>query len=243
LADAAVPARRPPAPDAGVSLRTVLGNTTFWLLAGSFLVCGGTSVGLIGTHLIPHEIDHGIPQVTAASVVGVMGGLNFVGTILSGWMVDRVEARKWLAFVYALRGLSLFILPLVQDVSGLFAFAVVYGLGWFATVPPTMAITADTFGTANVGRVYGWIFLAHQIGAAIMATTAGALRTSLGDYRLAFLSGGVVAMFAAGLALQARPRPPLRPQGSRRRAHGAARKAQGPSEQIPDDHGFQSLTP
>ena len=207
-AGAAVPARRPPTPDAGVSLRTVLGNTTFWLLAGSFLVCGGTSVGLIGTHLIPHEIDHGIPQVTAASVVGVMGGLNFVGTILSGWMVDRVEARKWLAFVYALRGLSLFILPLVQDVSGLFAFAVVYGLGWFATVPPTMAITADTFGAANVGRVYGWIFLAHQIGAAIMAATAGALRTSLGDYRLAFLSGGVVAMFAAGLALQARPRPP-----------------------------------
>jgi predicted MFS family arabinose efflux permease len=188
-----------------VATRDVLGSSTFWLLAGSFFVCGGTSQGLIGTHMIPHEIDHGISQVAAASLVGVMGGLNFVGTIFSGWMVDRVSPRKWLAAVYVLRGVSLFLLPFATGLPGLFVFSVVYGLDWFATVPPTMVIAADTFGRRDIGRVYGWIFLAHQVGAAIMASAAGMLRTSMGDYSLAFVSGGIVALVAAGLAWQARP--------------------------------------
>jgi MFS family permease len=176
------------------------------LLASSFFICGGTANGLIGTHLIPHEIDRGIPQIAAASLLGVMGGLNMVGTIFSGWMIDRVQPQKWLALVYALRGGSLLLLPFVHDLSGFFVFAVIYGLDWFATVPPSMAITADTFGKQNVGKVYGWIFMSHQIGAAIMASAAGALRTWMGDYHFAFLSGGVIAMIAAGLALQIKPK-------------------------------------
>jgi sugar phosphate permease len=136
-----------------------------------------------------------------------MGGLNMVGTIFSGWMVDRVQPQRWLALVYAMRGVSLLLLPFVQGVSGFFVFAVIYGLDWFATVPPSMAITADTFGKENVGRVYGWIFMSHQIGAAVMASTAGVLRTWMGDYNFAFLSGGVIAMIAAGLALQIKTKP------------------------------------
>lgn len=186
-------------------LSEVLKSSTFWLLAGSFFICGGTANGLIGTHLIPHEIDHGIPQVTAATLVGVMGGLNFVGTVLSGWMTDRVHPAKWLSLIFALRGVSLFILPFVTNFSGLFLFAVIYGLDWFATVPPTIALTADTFGKQSVGRVYGWIFLSHQVGAALMASGAGAIRVWLGDYQLAFLAGGSFAMVAAGLALRIRP--------------------------------------
>ena len=194
--------------NATITLREVFSTSTFWLLAGSFFVCGGTANGLIGTHLIPHEIDHDIPQVTAASVVGIMGGFNFVGTVLSGWMTDKVQPKKWLAMVFALRGVALLILPFVRDSRGLFLFAVVYGLDWFATVPPVMTITADTFGKENIGRVYGWIFMSHQIGAAIMATTAGMLRTWLGDYQVAFLSGGFIAMIAAGLALQIKMKQP-----------------------------------
>ncbi len=190
-----------------ITMREVVGTPTFWLLAGSFFVCGGTANGLIGTHLIPHEIDLGIPQVAAASILGVMGGLNMVGTIFSGWMVDRVQPQRWLALVYALRGVSLLLLPFVQGVSGFLVFAVIYGLDWFATVPPSMMITADTFGKENVGKVYGWIFMSHQIGAAVMASTAGVLRTWMGDYNFAFLSGGVIAMIAAGLALQIKTKP------------------------------------
>ena len=122
-------------------------------------------------------------------------------------MIDHVKPNRWLALVYALRGVSLLILPFVRGFSGLLFFAVIYGLDWFATVPPSMAITADTFGKQNVGRVYGWIFMSHQIGAAIMASTAGAIRTWMGDYQFAFLSGGVIAMIAAGLALQIKLKP------------------------------------
>jgi MFS family permease len=194
-----------PAKNATITAREVISHPTFWLLAGSFFVCGGTANGLIGTHLIPHEIEIGIPQIAAASLLGLMGALNMVGTIFSGWMIDRVQPQKWLALVYALRGVSLLLLPFAQDYFGLIIFAVIYGLDWFATVPPSMALTADTFGRQNVGRVYGWIFMSHQIGAAIMASAAGALRTWLGDYQLAFLAGGFIAMIAAGLALQIKP--------------------------------------
>lgn len=195
------------AKNATITAREVISNPTFWLLCGSFFICGGTANGLIGTHLIPHEIEIGIPQIAAASLLGIMGGLNMVGTIFSGWMIDRVKPHRWLALVYALRGASLLILPFVHDFTGLVFFAVIYGLDWFATVPPSMAITADTFGRQNVGKVYGWIFMSHQIGAAIMASAAGAVRTWMGDYQFAFLSGGVIAMIAAGLALQIKIKP------------------------------------
>ena len=196
-----------PAKNATITAREVVGHPTFWLLAGSFFVCGGTANGLIGTHLIPHEIEIGIPQIAAASLLGIMGGLNMVGTIFSGWMIDKVRPQRWLALVYLLRGVSLLILPFVHDFTGLVFFAVIYGLDWFATVPPSMAITADTFGKQNVGKVYGWIFMSHQIGAAIMASAAGAIRTWMGDYQFAFLAGGVIAMMAAGLALQIKMKP------------------------------------
>lgn len=194
------------AKNATITAREVVSHPTFWLLCASFFVCGGTANGLIGTHLIPHEIEIGIPEILAASLVGIMGTLNIVGTTFSGWMIDRVQPHKWLALVYALRGVSLLILPFVKDFNGLVIFAIVYGLDWFATVPPSMAITADTFGRQNVGKVYGWIFMSHQIGAAIMASAAGAVRDYLGEYNVAFLAGGFIAMIAAGLALQIKPK-------------------------------------
>ena len=192
--------------NATITTREVISNPTFWLLCSSFFICGGTANGLIGTHLIPHEIEIGIPQIAAAWVLGLMGALNIVGTIFSGWIIDRVQPHKWLALAYALRGCSLLILPFVHDYLGLVVFAVIYGLDWFATVPPSMAITADTFGRQNVGKVYGWIFMSHQIGAAIMASAAGAVRTHLGNYDSAFFAGGLIAMIAAACALNIKPK-------------------------------------
>lgn len=193
--------------NATITAREVVTSPTFWLLCGTFSVCGGTANGLIGTHLIPHEIEIGIPQVAAASLIGIMGTVNIVGTTFSGWMIDKVSPQKWLALVFALRGVSLLILPFVRSFTGLVIFAIIYGLDWFATVPPSMAITADTFGRQNVGKVYGWIFMSHQIGAAIMASTAGAVRDHLGQYNAAFMAGGFIAMIAAGLALQIKSKP------------------------------------
>jgi len=184
---------------AGIALSDALKKPSFWLLCGTFFICGGTSVGLIGTHLIPHAIDQGISEVTAATIVGIMGGMNFVGTILSGYLTDRMNPRRILAFVYALRGGALFLLPYVTSFGGLFVFAVIYGLDWFATVPPTVMLTGESFGKQSIGKIYGWVFFSHQVGAALSATGAGYVFFYFGSYEPAFLSGGAVALVAAAL--------------------------------------------
>ena len=179
----------------------------FWLLAATFFVCGATSNGLIGTHLIPHAADHGIPQATAAGMLALMGAMNFVGTIASGWLTDKYDPRKLLCIYYGFRGLSLFLLPYVTGPVGLAAFAIMFGLDYIATVPPTTALVADTFGRRNVGTVYGWVFCAHQVGAALAAWLGGVTRDMLGDYMVAFLVAGTIAMLAALLSLHIRYTP------------------------------------
>jgi sugar phosphate permease len=179
-------------------------STDFWLLAGSFFICGASTNGLIGTHLIPACVDHGIPEVRAAGMLALMGILDLVGTTLSGWLSDRYNSRYLLCCYYGLRGLSLMGLPFALGGPewGLSAFAVFYGLDWIATVPPTVRLTAEAFGRENVGVMFGWIFASHQVGAALAATFAGAVRTYLGDYMIAFLLSGTICLLAAGLVLR-----------------------------------------
>jgi MFS family permease len=187
-----------------LGLQRGLVSRDFWLLAGSFFICGASTNGLIGTHLIPACIDHGIPEVRAAGLLALMGILDLIGTTFSGWLSDRYNSRYLLCCYYGLRGLSLLGLP--QALSGpewgLSAFAIFYGLDWIATVPPTVRLTAESFGRANVGVMFGWIFASHQVGAALAATFAGSVRTYLGDYMLAFLLSGTVCLFAAGIVLR-----------------------------------------
>jgi len=164
----------------------------FWVLAGTFFVCGASTNGLIGTHLIPACMDHGITEVRAAGLLAVMGIFDMMGTTLSGWLTDRFSSRYLLFWYYALRGLSLLFLPfsLAHPAGGLSFFAVFYGLDWVATVPPTVRLTTNTFGKENTGVVYGWIYTAHQLGASLAALGAGSIRTYLGDYRDAFWISG-----------------------------------------------------
>jgi len=182
---------------------------TFWLLSGSFFICGATTNGLIGTHLIPASIDHGMSGVTAATLLATIGVFDLVGTLASGWLTDRYDARWLLLWYYGLRGLSLLALPFVLGSSnlGLIAFVVFYGLDWVATVPPTVALTAETFGRERVGVVFGWIFGAHQLGAAFAAWAAGAARTWLGDYQTAFVVAGLLSLVASGLVIRIARRP------------------------------------
>jgi predicted MFS family arabinose efflux permease len=178
----------------------------FWILGGSFFICGASTNGLIGTHLIPACMDHGIPEVTAASMLAVMGIFDLLGTTASGWLTDRFNSRYLLFWYYALRGISLLFLPfaLGSQHVWLSGFAVFYGLDWVATVPPTVRLTANTFGRENVGVVYGWIGAMHQLGASAAALTAGTIRTYMGDYRDAFWISGALCLLAATLLVTTR---------------------------------------
>jgi predicted MFS family arabinose efflux permease len=174
----------------------------FWLLAGSFFICGASSNGIVGVHFLPHALDHGITTNTAANVLAIMGGMNFVGTLMSGILTDRFDPRKLLATYYILRGLSLFIVPYVFQVPGLLVFAVIFGLDYIATVPPTTALCADIFGRRNVAIVFSWVFFAHQIGAASIAYVSGVIRVQSGSYLYAFIMAGILAIIGGVMALR-----------------------------------------
>jgi len=196
---------RPLAPVA--ALRYASRSRAFWLLAGTFFICGASTNGLIGTHLIAACHDYGIAEVQAAGLLAVMGIFDIIGTTASGWLTDRYSSRYLLFGYYTLRGVSLLFLPLTLDngAHGLGWFAVFYGLDWVATVPPTVRLTTEAFGRENTGVIYGWIGASHQLGASLAAFGAGAIRTTAGDYRMAFWIAGVLCI-VAGTALLAATR-------------------------------------
>jgi sugar phosphate permease len=193
--DGAAPPSTPLAPLP--ALRFALRKPAFWLLAGSFFVCGASTNGLIGTHLISACHDYGISEVRAAGLLAMMGIFDILGTTASGWLTDQFSSRHLLCAYYVLRGISLLFLPasLVHQES-LGWFAVFYGLDWVATVPPTVRLTSEAFGRENTGVIYGWIGASHQLGASMAALGAGTIRTMLGDYRLAFWIASVLCLMA-----------------------------------------------
>src|SRR5690606_31424084 len=151
-------------------LWNVRGNQTFWLLFGTFFICGLSTNGLIQTHFISLCGDFGLAPLPAASVLAMMGAFDFVGTILSGWLSDRYDNRRLLFWYYGLRALSRLWLPRPEfTFYGLSFFAMFYGLDWVATVPPTIKIATDSFGKVQAGMIFGWVFAGHQIGAATAA--------------------------------------------------------------------------
>ena len=182
-------------------MRLAMVSPQFWLLAFSFGICGFTTSGLFQTHLITHGVEHGFMEMTMAMSLGLMGATDIIGTIFSGWLCDRFGKRWLLAIYYALRGVSLLLLPYVESTGQLMAFSVVYGLNWLSTVPATSALTADLFGKQNVGVIFGWICFAHQIGAALASYGAGYLHSLFGNYTLAFMTSGLFALVATGLVV------------------------------------------
>ncbi|HET9457350.1 MAG TPA: MFS transporter, partial [Candidatus Limnocylindrales bacterium] len=181
-------------------LRKAARTRDFWLLAGSFFICGYTSNGLIGTHLIPHAVEHGFTEMTAASAVALMGTMNIIGTMASGWLTDRYDNRRLLAMYYGFRALSIAALPFILEIPMLLLFAIVYGLDWIATVPPTANLTARIFGRGSLGTIYGWIFCSHMVGAAIAAFLGGLFRDVYGDYHAIFISAALIGFVAVLMA-------------------------------------------
>ena len=172
----------------------------FWLLFGSFFICGASTNGFIGTHFIPACGDHGIPEVKAAGYLAMMGAFDLVGTTASGWLTDRWSSRYLLFVYYGLRGLSLLFVPYAFGIDGLFGlplFAMFYGLDWVATVPPTVKLTIDAFGREEGPIVFGWISAGHQLGAGSIALIAGTIRTASGSYNSAFELSAVLCLAAA----------------------------------------------
>lgn len=181
------------------ALRDAAKVRSFWALATGFAICGATTNGLVGTHFIPSAHDHGMPQTTAAGLLALVGIFDIAGTVLSGWLTDRVNPRILLAVYYAGRGISLLFLPSLLSATvqpSIVVFIVIYGLDWVATVPPTIALCREIFGERGP-LVFGWVFAAHQVGAGIASVLAGLVRDQTGQYTVAwFAAAGLCAVAA-----------------------------------------------
>src|SRR6185437_9161111 len=175
----------------------------FWLIAGSYFVCGASTNGLIGTHLIPACVDHGLAEVVGASLLAATGVFAFIGGTLSGWLSDRCDNRYLLFWYYGLRGLSLIYLPFALDMSffGLSLFSVFYGLDWIASAPPTVRLLTRTVGAERIGIMVAWITVIHQVGGAAAAYLGGLLRITFGTYLEAFIIAGLLCIVAALMVL------------------------------------------
>lgn len=182
-------------------LLRVARRPVFWLLFGTFFVCGLTTNGLVGTHMIAFCGDNGVSPVAAAGLLSMMGFFDLLGTTASGWLTDRHDPRRLLVAYYGLRGASLIVLPFITfDATHLTVFAVIYGLDWIATVPPTVKLANEAFGEEGP-IAFGWILTGHQMGAAVAAFGAGLLRQQSGSYVPAFVAAGAMGVLAAGVLL------------------------------------------
>ncbi|MFD5075619.1 MFS transporter [Streptomyces sp. NPDC058371] len=205
-----------PAPAQGAARRTlkVLSSAVrtgpFWLLAGSFAICGASTNGLVQTHFVPAAHDHGMPITAAASLLAVIGVFDVVGTVASGWFTDRFEPRRLLAVYYALRGISLLFLPMLLVTPSvhppMIFFIVFYGLDWVATVPPTIALCRELYGEDSA-IVFGWVLASHQVGAALVAFLGGVARDTFGEYDVVWYASGALCAVAALMVLVIRRRP------------------------------------
>ncbi|MFG2428922.1 MFS transporter [Streptomyces sp. NPDC048590] len=201
-----------PAPAKGAAARTVrvlfdaARTGPFWLLAGSFAICGASTNGLIRTHFVPSAHDHGMATTAAASLLAVIGVFDIVGTVFSGWLTDRYDARRLLAVYYALRGVSLLFLPMLMAPAvhpPMILFIVFYGLDWVATVPPTMALCRERYGEDSA-IVFGWVLASHQVGAALVAFLGGVARDVFGSYDVVWYASGALCAMAALMVLAVR---------------------------------------
>lgn len=199
---AAVPAGNPVAV-AFRALGAAVRSRDFWLIAGGYFVCGATTNGLIGTHLIPACVDHGLSEVAGAGLLAATGVFALVGGTASGWLSDRCDNRLLLFSYYGLRGLSLLYLPFAFDMSvyGLSVFSTVYGLDWIASAPPTVRLLSGVVGAQRIGIMVAWITVIHQIGSASAAYLAGVLRITFGTYIEAFITSGILLIAAAVMVL------------------------------------------
>jgi predicted MFS family arabinose efflux permease len=197
--------KRNAAKEAINALREASKRRDFWYLTLSFLVCGLSTSGLVGTHFIPASHDHGMSEVTAASLLALIGVFDVIGTIFSGYLTDRIDPRKLLFFYYFFRGLSLFLLPSILFSTlhaSTLVFIIFYGLDWVATVPPTIVLCRTVLGPDRATVVYGWVFAAHQIGGSIAALGAALLRVKFGNYAVAFYAAGILCLGASYIVLQ-----------------------------------------
>ena len=169
-----------------------------WQMSGAFFVCGFTTL-IMSVHFVPYAIDIGVSPGLAATIFGVMMGLNVLGGRGSGILADRFGRKNLLAAAYFIRGCGYIALLLAPSTLGLWLFAGFAGMSWIATVSLTNTLTADVYGLRALGTISGITFLCHQIGGLAGVLLGGFFYDLTGAYTLPFAIVGAM-LFPAALS-------------------------------------------
>ena len=176
--------------------KQALSTSPFWQLSAAYMVCGITT-NILSVHFVPFAEDQGVPKMTAASIFGVMMGLNSIGVLTAGMLSNWWSQKLVLGATYALRGVAYAVLLTVGGVEGMWAFAFIAGMSWIATASMTSSLTADIFGLRNLGTLNGMTNMSHQIGGALSVLMAGELQQITGSYVLPFAIAGLTLIGAS----------------------------------------------
>lgn len=197
-----------------VTLGQAIRTGIYWRLSFGFFVCGFT-MSFTSVHMVPYMLDMSeqsrtTMQAVASTALSVVGGFSILGALVLGYLADRVGHKTMLAVTYFLRGLSfLILLQAGANITGIFIAAIVLGISWTSTTPLTSAISADVYGQASLGAIFGFIFTAMNVGSGVGAWLAGLDYDLTGNYRLAILVNGVLGFAAAGAVFFGSARPVL----------------------------------
>lgn len=185
----------------------ILRRREFWYLAVPFFVCGITTTGMIDTHLIPFAHDHGNGDGVTSVAVGSLALFNMMGTAGAGLLVDKYDPRRMLGWLYAVRGVSLILVLMLNQGFWLIQFGILFGLVDFATVAPTQTLVSRYFGARSLGFVFGLVLASHQAGSALGSYVPGELHDLTGSYNAAFVIAALTLVVASALSFLLPPPP------------------------------------
>jgi len=181
----------------GEALKEALGHRSYLLLVAGFFVCG-YQVAFITAHFPAYLGDIGIDARYAVIALALIGFFNIIGSLAAGFIGQRYSKPYFLAYIYIARSIavSAFIL-LPKSPASVIIFAIVMGLLWLSTVPPTNGLVAIMFGTKHLGLLGGIVFLSHQVGSFLGVWMGGYLYDHFGTYDPVWWLGVVLGLFAA----------------------------------------------
>jgi MFS family permease len=197
---AAAPARIA-APAAGLAASEAMRTAPFVMIALGLFACG-FSMNLLGTHGMPMLMDHGFDATTSSFGIGLIGLVAIFSTLVLGQLSDRLPRRHILAAIYLVRGLGFFALLIVGTHFELYVAAAIGGVVWAGSIAMSSAILADIYGVRLVGVLYGWAYLAHQIGAMVSSWLGGWAYEAFATHWVAFGAAGVLLVIAALVSLR-----------------------------------------
>ena len=179
----------------------------FLLLMAGYFVCG-FQVVFIGVHMPSYLKDHGLSPQVASYALALIGLFNIMGTYAAGSLGQRFLKTQILAFIYFMRAvaIALFLYFPLSDTS-VYLFAMVMGLLWLSTVPPTSATVAQIFGVAHLSMLGGFIFFSHQLGSFLGVWLGGYMYDHFGSYDLVWYLAIALGVFSAAVNLMVREAP------------------------------------